>query len=75
MVKLLTYWKRYKTLEKVCDKCSDYEPRLGDIQNMLVFPDLTSPQGKFMSVYKKRPRRLEPGPLKFTRQRKQIPFT
>lgn len=39
-----------ETLEKVCDKCSDYEPRLGDIQNMLVFPDLTSPQGGFSQI-------------------------
>ena len=34
------------TLEMVCDKCSNYEPKLSDVQNMLLFPDL-SEDGKF----------------------------
>ena len=29
------------TLEMVCDKCSNYEPKLSDVQNMLLFPDLS----------------------------------
>ena len=34
------------TLEMVCDKCSNYEPKLSDVQNMLLFPDL-SEDGEF----------------------------
>lgn len=33
------------TLEMVCDKCSNYEPKLSDVQNMLLFPDLTEDGG------------------------------
>ena len=37
------------TLEMVCDKCSNYEPKLSDVQNMLLFPDL-SEDGEFKDL-------------------------
>ena len=44
------------TLEKVCDKCSNYEPKLSDVQNMLLFPDLSEDGKSSVSFFRSKSR-------------------